>query len=108
MFGDARPGGAQRVARGVEAWAAESIEHGWPSFRAEEVVHANIVVDPNDGEVRSVCGLHLGHNIPDHAGDRYCIDLVCIAGVEGRGTEFAPTTKAAGDGVDGGGGGGEL
>ena len=25
-------------------------------------------------------GLHLGHNIPDRGGDRYCIDLVCIAG----------------------------
>ena len=37
-------------------------------------------VDKADGEVRSVCGLHLGHNIPDRGGDRYCIDLVCIAG----------------------------
>ena len=28
----------------------------------------------------SVCGTHLGHNLPDYTGDRYCIDLVCIAG----------------------------
>ena len=37
-------------------------------------------MDKSDGEVRSACGLHLGHNIPDRQGDRYCIDLVCIAG----------------------------
>lgn len=33
-----------------------------------------------NGEIESVCGTHLGHNLPDASGDRYCIDLVCIAG----------------------------
>jgi peptide methionine sulfoxide reductase MsrB len=68
------------VGRSFEEWQAESLEHGWPSFRDVEVVKENIVVDKSDGEVRSICGLHLGHNIPDKKGDRYCIDLVCIAG----------------------------
>ena len=30
--------------------------------------------------MESVCGTHLGHNLPDFEGARYCIDLVCIAG----------------------------
>lgn len=68
------------VGRSFEDWEAESLEHGWPSFRDKEVIKENIVVDKSDGEVRSICGLHLGHNIPDRQGDRYCIDLVCIAG----------------------------
>eukprot|EP01044_Picomonas_judraskeda_P002595 COSAG03_NODE_190_length_10901_cov_14.018330_6_plen_248_part_00 len=68
------------IGRSFEQWEAESLEHGWPSFRAEEIIKENIVVDKSDGEVRSICGLHLGHNIPDRRGDRYCIDLVCIAG----------------------------
>ncbi len=25
-------------------------------------------------------GTHLGHNLPDHRGNRYCINLVSIAG----------------------------
>merc|ERR1712194_471700 len=28
----------------------------------------------------SVCLTHLGHNLPESGVDRYCIDLVCIAG----------------------------
>ena len=28
----------------------------------------------------SVDGTHLGHNIPDRAGNRYCINLVSVAG----------------------------
>ena len=33
-----------------------------------------------DGESVSVDGTHLGHNIPDRAGNRYCINLVSVAG----------------------------
>ena len=33
-----------------------------------------------NGEAVSVDGTHLGHNLPDRAGNRYCINLVCIAG----------------------------
>jgi len=33
-----------------------------------------------DGETVSVDGTHLGHNLPDRKGRRYCINLVSIAG----------------------------
>mmetsp|Transcript_41162 Transcript_41162/g.65728 ORF Transcript_41162/g.65728 Transcript_41162/m.65728 type:complete len:187 (-) Transcript_41162:53-613(-) len=67
------------VGRSFEAWQSESHYHGWPSFRTEEIVKENVVFKFG-GEMRSICGTHLGHNIPDFSGDRYCIDLVCIAG----------------------------
>ena len=34
---------------------------------------------PN-GECISTAGTHLGHNLPDRSGNRYCINLVSIAG----------------------------
>jgi len=33
-----------------------------------------------DGETVSVDGTHLGHNLPDKKGSRYCINLVSVAG----------------------------
>ena len=33
-----------------------------------------------DGETVSVDGTHLGHNLPDGKGSRYCINLVSVAG----------------------------
>ena len=33
-----------------------------------------------DGECVSVDGTHLGHNLPDRSGNRYCINLVSVAG----------------------------
>ena len=65
---------------------AESRAHGWPSFRDDEVASARVVV-LDDGETVSVNGTHLGHNLPDAHGNRYCIDLVCVAG---RATATAP------------------
>jgi peptide methionine sulfoxide reductase MsrA/peptide methionine sulfoxide reductase MsrB len=65
--------------RTFEQWKQESLNHGWPSFRPEEAVKGNIVFHKS-GEMASTCGTHLGHNLPDSSGDRYCIDLVCIAG----------------------------
>ena len=53
--------------------------HGWPSFRDEEVVWENVRCLP-DGEAVSLAGTHLGHNIPDAKGNRYCINLVSVAG----------------------------
>jgi peptide methionine sulfoxide reductase MsrB len=50
-----------------------------PSFRDEEVVWDNVRVLP-DGETVSVDGTHLGHDLPDGKGNRYCINLVCNAG----------------------------
>lgn len=57
----------------------ESLSHGWPSFRDEEVVWDNVRCLPN-GEAVSLDGTHLGHNLPDRSGNRYCINLVSVAG----------------------------
>mmetsp|Transcript_23524 Transcript_23524/g.41362 ORF Transcript_23524/g.41362 Transcript_23524/m.41362 type:complete len:124 (-) Transcript_23524:138-509(-) len=62
-----------------EDWIKESKNHGWPSFRDNEVNWDYVRVLP-DGETVSVDGTHLGHNLPDRKGNRYCINLVSIAG----------------------------
>lgn len=65
--------------RSMEAFLKESASHGWPSFRDEEVVWDNVRCLPN-GEAISIDGTHLGHNLPDFSGSRYCINLVSVAG----------------------------
>lgn len=65
--------------RSFEAFEKESRSHGWPSFRDEEVVWENMRC-LKDGESVSVDGTHLGHNLPDRSGNRYCINLVSVAG----------------------------
>ena len=65
--------------RSWENFVKESKSHGWPSFRDDEVDWTNVRVLP-DGETVSVDGTHLGHNLPDSNGNRYCINLVCVAG----------------------------
>ena len=77
------------VGRTMAEFLAESDHHGWPSFRDAEVVWENVrVLRPSD-EAVSKAGTHLGHNIPawqvDSSGmsileNRYCINLVSIAG----------------------------
>ena len=62
-----------------ESFVRESKIHGWPSFRDEEVNWENVRVLA-DGECVSVDGTHLGHNLPDGSGNRYCINLVSVAG----------------------------
>jgi len=57
----------------------ESKKHGWPSFRDSEVNWNFVRVLPG-GETVSIDGTHLGHNIPDRKGNRYCINLVSVAG----------------------------
>merc|ERR1740124_479077 len=42
--------------------------------------------------MESICGTHLGHNLPEGGVDRYCIDLVCIAGSPASGLDFNATT----------------
>jgi peptide methionine sulfoxide reductase MsrB len=68
------------VGRSVDDFIAESRFHGWPSFRDEEVVWSNVRVLNGDGEAVSADGTHLGHNIPDSTGNRYCINLVSVSG----------------------------
>jgi len=65
--------------RTFEEFKEESLHHGWPSFRPEELVSENVIIHP-DGRMESKCLTHLGHNLPKDGIDRYCIDLVCIAG----------------------------
>ena len=65
--------------RTTAEFIAESKQHGWPSFRDDEVVWENVRTLKN-GETISLTGTHLGHNLPDRKGNRYCINLVCIAG----------------------------
>lgn len=66
--------------RTLAAWKEESYANGWPSFRPEELVKENVMFKEGTGEAVSKCGTHLGANLPDKDGPRYCIDLVCISG----------------------------
>jgi len=71
--------------RSYEAFKKESVDHGWPSFRDEEVITENVIVEPgHNGELYSRCRTHLGHNLPDSKGSRHCINLMCIAGNQGN------------------------
>jgi len=65
--------------RSYDDFIKESVSHGWPSFRDEEVVWDDVRCLPN-GESVSLAGTHLGHNLPDSSGNRYCINLVSVAG----------------------------
>jgi peptide methionine sulfoxide reductase MsrB len=67
------------VGRTMDEFVKESIGHGWPSFRDEEVVW-DYVRCLDNGECISTSGTHLGHNLPDRSGNRYCINLVSVAG----------------------------
>merc|ERR1712130_516419 len=69
------------VGRTMKQFLIESENHGWPSFRDEEVIWENVRCLKN-GETVSVDGSHLGHNLPDNHGNRYCINLVSISGRE--------------------------
>jgi peptide methionine sulfoxide reductase MsrB len=67
------------VGRSADDFIAESRIHGWPSFRDSEVIWTNSRM-LQDGEMVSVDGTHLGHNLPDRTGNRYCINLVSVSG----------------------------
>eukprot|EP01104_Vermistella_antarctica_P014677 TRINITY_DN466_c0_g3_i2.p1 TRINITY_DN466_c0_g3~~TRINITY_DN466_c0_g3_i2.p1 ORF type:complete len:151 (+),score=25.75 TRINITY_DN466_c0_g3_i2:453-905(+) len=67
------------VGRTWEEFLRESEHHGWPSFRDQEVNWEYVRV-LKDGETVSVDGTHLGHNIPQGGKNRYCINLISVAG----------------------------
>ena len=67
------------VGRTMEEFVKESRGHGWPSFRDSEV-NWDYVRCLANGECISTTGTHLGHNLPDGSGNRYCINLVSVAG----------------------------
>ena len=66
--------------RSWDEFVRESKAHGWPSFRDDEV-NWDYVRCLKNGEAVSVDGTHLGHNLPDRRGNRYCINLVSVAGL---------------------------
>eukprot|EP00468_Gymnochlora_sp_CCMP2014_P012465 CAMPEP_0167757394 /NCGR_PEP_ID=MMETSP0110_2-20121227/9900_1 /TAXON_ID=629695 /ORGANISM="Gymnochlora sp., Strain CCMP2014" /LENGTH=165 /DNA_ID=CAMNT_0007643577 /DNA_START=54 /DNA_END=551 /DNA_ORIENTATION=+ len=68
------------IGRSFDDFLKESIAHGWPSFRDEEVIWDDVRCLKN-GECVSLAGTHLGHNLPDKKGNRYCINLVSVAGM---------------------------
>ena len=72
--------------RTMEEFVAETKSHGWPSFRDEET-NWDYVRCLKNGEAVSVDGTHLGHNLPDRSGNRYCINLVSVAGEGANGTK---------------------
>eukprot|EP00814_Leptocylindrus_danicus_P014534 CAMPEP_0116007532 /NCGR_PEP_ID=MMETSP0321-20121206/2351_1 /TAXON_ID=163516 /ORGANISM="Leptocylindrus danicus var. danicus, Strain B650" /LENGTH=183 /DNA_ID=CAMNT_0003476237 /DNA_START=134 /DNA_END=685 /DNA_ORIENTATION=- len=65
--------------RSMLDFVKETKSHGWPSFRDSEVIWDDVRVLPG-GEAVSTDGTHLGHNLPDAMGNRYCINLVSVAG----------------------------
>jgi hypothetical protein len=67
------------IGRTMEEFVKESKSHGWPSFRDEET-NWEYVRCLKNGECISTSGTHLGHNLPDGSGNRYCINLVSVAG----------------------------
>ena len=74
--------------RTFDQFVRESAAHGWPSFRDEDVLWENCRV-LSSGEMVSTDGTHLGHNLPDSKGHRYCINLVCCAGKPGAASSSA-------------------
>jgi len=60
------------IGRSMDDFLIESKAHGWPSFRDQETNWEYVRV-LRDGECVSVDGTHLGHNLPDRKGNRYCI-----------------------------------
>ena len=68
-----------RNSRSINDFICESEKHGWPSFRDDEVSWENVRCLKN-GETISIDGTHLGHNIPDKKGNRYCINILSISG----------------------------
>lgn len=75
------------VGRSFDEWKQESMVHGWPSFRDSEVNWDNVRA-LRDGEMVSLTGTHLGHNLPDRKGNRYCINLVSVAGFPSGQVDF--------------------
>lgn len=76
------------VGRTMQDFLLESQKHGWPSFRDEETNWEHVRVLKN-GECISTTGTHLGHNLPDGSGNRYCINLVSVAGQPAEGEQEA-------------------
>jgi len=66
--------------RTMADFEADTTEHGWPSFRSEELIAGSSHIVNETGEVLSKCGTHLGSYLPDDKGPRWCLDLSCVSG----------------------------
>lgn len=44
-----------------------------------QVVWDSVRVLASSGETVSITGTHLGHNLPDRKGNRYCINIASVA-----------------------------
>eukprot|EP00521_Asterionellopsis_glacialis_P003843 CAMPEP_0195265012 /NCGR_PEP_ID=MMETSP0706-20130129/11182_1 /TAXON_ID=33640 /ORGANISM="Asterionellopsis glacialis, Strain CCMP134" /LENGTH=348 /DNA_ID=CAMNT_0040319373 /DNA_START=114 /DNA_END=1160 /DNA_ORIENTATION=- len=66
--------------RSWDDFLQEASVHGWLSFRDDEVIWENVRCLKRGGITVSLAGTHLGSNMPDRKGNRYCINLVAIAG----------------------------
>ncbi|KAK3287171.1 hypothetical protein CYMTET_5301 [Cymbomonas tetramitiformis] len=72
--------------RTLADFQADTEEHGWPSFRQDELIKGSSHINHETGEVLSKCGTHLGSYLPDEKGARWCLDLVCLSGSPTRAT----------------------
>jgi len=66
----------------LDDFKKDTDEHGWPSFRENEIYKENVIWDEKTTDVKSACGTHIGTYLPDDEGSRWCIDLSCISGNE--------------------------
>lgn len=65
--------------RSAKDFVTRSRNQGWLLFRNEEVVWESVRCLP-DGEMVSVDGTHLGHNLPHLGHARYFTNIVSVAG----------------------------
>lgn len=68
------------LGRTVDDFLGEALRHGWPSFRQQEVCWDHVRV-LEDLEVVTTGGTHLGHQMSDANGPRFCINLCSVAGL---------------------------
>merc|ERR1711924_538253 len=71
------------IGRTFEEWREESIAAGWLSFRSEEMQWPENLYVHMGGEITSICGTHIGYDIPNDNGPRFMANLACIAGEPG-------------------------
>jgi peptide methionine sulfoxide reductase MsrB len=70
------------ISRTFNDFQKDTNEHGWPSFRPDEVhlENFNQTKWENGDHVYSNCGTHLGSFLPDATSDRWCMDVSCLSG----------------------------
>lgn len=67
------------IHRTMQEFLDKSRVHGWRSFRHSEVGRKKLRYLKN-GETVIIDSTHIGHNLPDQSGHRFCINLCSAAG----------------------------